>query len=228
MVVAKPPQLMIDEVYGCLREMIQTKVSKRQKTITVSEMTDGLDRGLIPYLPLAINRLKDEWVVNEDETGGKFEINSKLFELSKIKDKPIQVAEVEAVKTAPLRRDRRSSKYEKQLKMDAKRFIPVIKKIVIELAEEHSKEHSGDDIFQFSSHVINRKIREQLGDVFDETLAMRTFVAMKELSRTWILKREIRPTKNIWFVNLSDVENEAHEKLQVVPSLRPRKAIKRS
>ena len=188
----KPPQMMIDEVYGSIREMIQSKVGKNQTTITVAEMVNGMDQNLVQYLPLAINRLKDEWVVNEDETGGKFEINTKLFELSKIKDKPIQIDDhAEAITVISSRRDRRNSKYEKQLRSDAKRFTPVIKKIVLELAQEHYKELGEDceETFQFSSHIINRKIREQLGDVFDETLAMRTFVAMKELSKTWILKK---------------------------------------
>src|ERR1700730_1010190 len=211
MLPAKPPRLMIDEVYGTIREMIQSKVGKNQTTITVAEMVNGIDQNLVQYLPLAINRLKDEWVVNEDETGGKFEINTKLFELSKIKDKPIQIDDrPEVIVVSGTRRDRRNSKYEKQLRSDAKRFTPVIKKIVLDLAEEHFKDLGDEDVetFQFSSHIINRKIREQLGDVFDETLAMRTFVAMKELSKTWILRREIRPTKNIWYVNIKDVQNE--------------------
>src|SRR5579871_847243 len=159
MLPAKPPQVMIDEVYGSIRELIQSKVSKSQTTITVAEMVNGLDQTLIQYLPLAINRLKDEWVVNEDETGGRFEINTKLFELSKIKDKPIQIDDhAEAITVNSTRRDRRNSKYEKQLKSDAKRFTPVIKKIVLDLAEEHFKEQGedGEENFQFSSHIINR------------------------------------------------------------------------
>ncbi len=237
MLPAKPPQVMIDEVYGSIRELIQSKVSKSQTTITVAEMVNGLDQTLIQYLPLAINRLKDEWVVNEDETGGRFEINTKLFELSKIKDKPIQIDDhAEAITVNSTRRDRRNSKYEKQLKSDAKRFTPVIKKIVLDLAEEHFKEQGegGEENFQFSSHIINRKIREQLGDVFDETLAMRTFVAMKELSKSWIIRREIRPTKNIWFVNMKDVEYElrkTHPKsgrrvfLELAPAVRSKRKI---
>ena len=225
---------MIDEVYGSIRELIQTKVNNNQSTITVAEIINGMDQNLVQYLPLAINRLKDEWVVNEDETGGKFEINMKLFELSKIQDKPIQIEEVEAIKISSVRRDRRNSKYEKQLRADAKRFTPIIKKIVIDLAEEHFK-NQDDETFLFSSHIINRRIREQLGDVFDETLAMRTFVAMKELSRSWILKREIRPTKNIWFVTQKDVRNElqrTHVKIgrrqtiEVAPSVRQRRVTK--
>jgi hypothetical protein len=227
---------MIDEVYGSVRGMIQSKVNKKQKTITVNEMINGIDQDLVPYLPLAINRLKDEWVVNEDETGGKFEINTKLFELSKIRDKPIQIEESEAIPIGSIRREKRNSKYEKQLKVDAQRFTPIIKKIVIELAQEHSKDENVE-VFQFSSHIVNRKIREQLGDVFDETLATRTFVAMKELSKTWILKREIRPTKNIWSVNLKEAENESNrvlskngtrEAIELVPAIRTRKNTKRS
>jgi hypothetical protein len=226
---------MIDEVYGSIREMIQSKVNNNQSTISVAEIINGMDQNLVQYLTLAINRLKDEWVVNEDETGGKFEINMKLFELSKIQDKPIQIEEVEAIKTTTVRRDRRSSKYEKQLRVDAKRFTPIIKKIVIDLAEQHFKDQD-KETFVFSSHIINRRIREQLGDVFDETLAMRTFVAMKELSKSWILKREIRPTKNIWFVTQKEVQNElqrmhlktgSREPIEVVtPSVRPRKIAK--
>src|ERR1700719_4697510 len=153
MLPAKPPRLMIDEVYGTIREMIQSKVGKNQTTITVAEMVNGLDQSLVQYLPLAINRLKDEWVVNEDETGGKFEINMKLFELSKIQDKPIQIDDhSEVVNVGSVRRDRRNSKYEKQLRMDAKRFTPVIKKIVLELSEEHFRDKDeSEETFQFSS-----------------------------------------------------------------------------
>ena len=237
MLPAKPPRLMIDEVYGSIREMIQSKVGKNQTTITVAEMINGMDQNLVQYLPLAINRLKDEWVVNEDETGGKFEINTKLFELSKIKDKPIQIEDKpKVIAVSGTRRDRRSSKYKRQLKSDAKRFTPVIKKIVLDLAEEHFKDLGDEDLqtFQFSSHIINRKIREQLGDVFDETLAMRTFVAMKELSKSWILRREIRPTKNIWYVNLKEVEIELQkvhpksrrrESMELVPTVGSRRKI---
>ncbi|MDA4111891.1 MAG: hypothetical protein OK439_05090, partial [Thaumarchaeota archaeon] len=113
------------------------------------------------------------------------------------------------------RREWRNAKYEKQLKEDSKRFTPIIKKIVLELALEHLEDEELEN-FQFSSHVINRKIREQLGDVFDETLAMRTFVAMKELTKSWILKREIQPTKNIWSVNLKDARRELNPSLKTI------------
>lgn len=204
---------------------LKKRASKGQIDYTFSELRSVFSDLDPSELLVEIHRLSDEWILNEVSLNC-YSLNKKFLKAYEtttpgVQTTPRVTPENYSVSTSynnsgkPTyyeQRQRISPKFLQEIKSESKRFVPIIKKIVVDLATEYAKtDSSSSQEYSFNTHLINRCIRKELGDVFDsEHLRLYSHYALEELTETWFLRKQDRVR---WAVSLEDLGIETESLL---------------
>jgi len=217
--------VLAPQPYETLLEFLDGRVtSKGQTDYTFSEFCGAFPNLDASELLVTLHRLCDEWILNEISPKC-YSVNVKLLKVArsrnpsrsgkgaashrsaKTKKKSDEMKKNEVASsqkpTFYEQRERIPARFLEQIKSESQRFVPVIKKIIIDCATEYAHGSSPTPDYVFHTHMINKRIRQELGDVFDgEHLRLYSNYALESLTETWFLKKRDRVH---WSVSLSDL-----------------------
>jgi hypothetical protein len=198
---------MAPEPYQKILSFLKKGATKGKIDLTFSEIRNAFPDMDQSDLLVEVHRLRDEWVLNE-VSPFCYTVNKKLLKTSKAEQRA--PPQVEQLKEEPAekrsfyeRKERISPKFVAEIKAESMQYVPVIRKIIINLASEFARSGSSSD-YVFHSHLINKCIRQELGDIFDpEHLRLYSHYALEELTETGFIRKQDRVH---WTFSLSNLE----------------------
>jgi hypothetical protein len=201
-------ETMAPEPYQRILSFLKKGASKGKIDLTFSEIRNAFSDMDQSDLLVEVHRLRDEWVLNE-VSPFCYTVNKKLLKGAKVEQRQ-QPPQVEIAKEEPVekrsfyeRKERISPKFVAEIKAESMQYVPVIRKIIINLASEFARNGTSSD-YVFHSHLINKCIRQELGDVFDpEHLRLYSHYALEELTETGFIRKQDRVH---WTFSLSNLE----------------------
>jgi hypothetical protein len=201
--------MMAPEPYQRVLSFLKRGASKGKTDLTFSEIRNAFSDMDQSDLLVEVHRLRDEWVLNE-VSPFCYTVNKKLLKVTKAEQRrvpqeelPKEAEPVVEKKSYYERKERISPKFVAEIRAESMQYVPVIKKIILNLASDYARSALSSE-YVFHSHLINKCIRQELGDVFDpEHLRLYSHYALEELTENGFIRKQDRVH---WSFSLSKLE----------------------